>query len=120
MSADRLKEHLDQMRSNAALAIALIGDMERDAFLSDVRTQLAVGMTLVLIGEAASRIATQHPEFPVDHPDVPWSKIRGMRNLVVHDYYQLELPVVFDTVRRSLPELLSQLDALRSWRAQGE
>jgi uncharacterized protein with HEPN domain len=94
--------------------------MEQAAFLSDIRTQLAVGMTLVLIGEAASRIASQHPEFPGDHPDIPWSKIRGMRNIVVHDYYQLELPVVFETVRTSLPELLSVLDSLRNWRAQGE
>ena len=120
MSADRLKEYLDQMRSNAAQAIALIDGMEQTTFLSDIRTQLAVGMTLVLIGEAASRIASQHPEFPADHLDIPWSKIRGMRNIVVHDYYQLELPVVFETVRTSLPELLSVLDSLRNWRAQGE
>lgn len=120
MSVDRLREYLDQMRSNAAQAVALVADMDRDDFLSDVRTQLAVTMTLVLIGEAASRIAARHPEFPVDHPGIPWSQIRGMRNLVVHDYNQLEIPVVFDTVKLSLPALISQLDSLRNWRAQGE
>ncbi|HEX5933077.1 MAG TPA: hypothetical protein VFY63_02820 [Pseudorhizobium sp.] len=39
---------------------------------------------------------------------------------MVHDYYELEMPVVFDTVRSALPDLVSRLDALRHWRPQGE
>ncbi|MGK9051988.1 HepT-like ribonuclease domain-containing protein [Neorhizobium petrolearium] len=120
MSADRLKEYLDQMRSAALLACEFAADMEQDAFLSDVRTQMAVGMALVLIGESASRIMIHHPDFAVDHPEIPWSKIKGMRNFVIHDYYELELPIVLDTVKTSLPMLVSQLDSLRNWRAQGE
>jgi uncharacterized protein with HEPN domain len=40
--------------------------------------------------------------------------------VVVHDYYELELPVVFETVRVALPDLIFQLDSLHNWRAQGE
>lgn len=43
-----------------------------------------------------------------------------MRNFVVHDYYELELPIVLHTVRTSLPALVAELDSLRNWRAQGE
>ncbi|WP_105384255.1 HepT-like ribonuclease domain-containing protein [Neorhizobium alkalisoli] len=120
MSADRLREYLDQMRSAAFRACEFIGDMEQETFLSDIRTQMAVAMALVLIGESAARIMTHHPDFPVEHPEIPWSKMRGMRNFVVHDYYELELPVVWDTVRTSLPALISNLNTLSNWRAQGE
>ncbi|MBP1845444.1 uncharacterized protein with HEPN domain [Rhizobium petrolearium] len=120
MSGDRLKEYLEQMRSAALQACEFVAGMEREAFLIDVRTQMAVGMALILIGESASRIMAHHPDFPVDHPEIPWSKIRGMRNFVVHDYYELELPIVFDTVKISLPVLISQLDSLHNWHAQGE
>jgi uncharacterized protein with HEPN domain len=120
MNADRLHEYLDQMRSAALQAGKFLEDMDREAFLADLRTQMAVSMTLVLIGEAASRIMTLHPEFPVEHPEIPWAKMRGMRNFVAHDYYNVELPIVWDTVKTAIPDLVSQLDSLRHWRAQGE
>ncbi|CAN7419615.1 HepT-like ribonuclease domain-containing protein [Neorhizobium sp. LjRoot104] len=120
MSSDRLREYLDQMHSAALQACDFVAGMEQEAFLADVRTQMAVGMALILIGESAARIMTSHPDFPVDHPEIPWSKIKGMRNFVVHDYYELELPIVLHTVRTSLPALVAELDSLRNWRAQGE
>lgn len=120
MSGDRLRGYLDQMQSAALQACDFVADMEQEDFLSDVRTQMAVVMALVLVGEAASRIMAHHPDFPVEHPEIPWSKMRGLRNFVVHDYYELELPIVLDTVKISLPALISQLDSLRHWRAQGE
>jgi uncharacterized protein with HEPN domain len=120
MTTDRLREYLDRMHEAAEKACAFLADMPEDRFLADERTQMAVGMALVLIGEAAGRIMTHHPNFPVEHPDIPWSKIRGMRNLVAHDYYEVELPVVWHTVKTSLPSLISDLDSLRNWHAQGE
>jgi uncharacterized protein with HEPN domain len=120
MSDSRLGEYLDRMRSDARKACAFLDGMSAEAFLGDERTQMAVNMALALIGESATRIMSHYPDFPADHPDIPWTKMRGMRNLVVHDYYELELPVVFDTVKTSLPDLIVSLDALRNWRAQGE
>ncbi|AXV15978.1 hypothetical protein CYG48_09885 [Neorhizobium sp. SOG26] len=120
MKLDRLKEDLDQMRAAAMEAREFVGEMTIEQFLGDRRTQMAVAMSLVLIGEGASRIVARNPDFPVEHPDIPWTKMRGMRNLAVHDYYQLELPIVFDTVRIALPDLLQKLDALHHWRPQGE
>jgi uncharacterized protein with HEPN domain len=120
MSGNRLGDYLDRMVADARKACGFLDGMGVDDFLKDERTQMAVNMALALIGESTVRIMTHYPDFPVDHPDIPWSKIRGMRNLVVHDYYELELPVVFDTVKTSLPDLIASLDALRHWRAQGE
>jgi uncharacterized protein with HEPN domain len=120
MSAARLIEYLSQMRSAAQQACEFVADMDQEGFMRDAKTQMAVAMALVLVGESASRIMTRHPEFSVDHPEIPWARIRGMRNMVAHEYYELELPLVLETVRTSLPQLLSALDALQHWRAQGE
>ena len=120
MSATRLIEYLSQMRSAAQQACDFVADMDQDGFMRDAKTQMAVAMALVLVGERAARIMSRYPEFPLDHPDIPWSKIKGMCNMVAHEYYELELPVVLETVKRSLPQLISALDAVQHWRAQGE
>jgi len=120
MKAQKLGEYLDRMRDAAEKASAFLTDMPEEQFLADERTQMAVIMALVLIGEAAGRIMVHHPDFPVDHPEIPWSKIRGMRNFVVHDDYEVELPIIWETVRKSIPSLISDLNSLRNPHAQGE
>lgn len=120
MSNDRLIVYLEQMHTAARQACAFVEGMTLTDFLADTRTQMAVGMALVLIGESAARILARYPDFPSEHPEIPWAKMKGMRNFVVHDYYELELPVVFTTVQTSLPDLLSHLDNLRNRHAQGE
>ena len=120
MMVDRLREYLDQMRTAARQACDFVTGVEREEFLSDIRTQMAVNMALVLIGEAASRIMTRYPDFTVDHPEIPWSQIRGMRNFVAHDYYELELPIVWETAKVHLPVLLGNLETLRHRYPQGE
>jgi len=116
----RLAEQLDRMQAAAEQAVLFIDGMTQDMFAADVRTQMAVAMTLVLLGDAAARIASNWPHLLQDHPDIPWSQIRGMRNLVAHNYYELELPVVWRTVRDDLPVLVAQIRGLHQWRAEGE
>lgn len=120
MNIDRLRDHLDHMQDAAQKACAFLGQMREEEFYRDQRTQMAVGMALVLVAEAAARIARDAPEFLTEHPELPWSQIRGMRNLVVHDYYEVELSVVWTTVKTSLPELIADLNLLRKLHAQGE
>ncbi|TDK39112.1 DUF86 domain-containing protein [Rhizobium deserti] len=119
-NTDRLKIYIDQMRTAALRAREFVEQMSNEEFLDDVRTQMAVGMAFVLIGEAASRIMTHYPDFPIEHPEILWTQIKGMRNFVVHDYYKTELPILLGTVRTSLQALVSDLDALRNIHAQGE
>ncbi|QFY60879.1 DUF86 domain-containing protein [Rhizobium grahamii] len=120
MSAERLADYIDRMHAAAEQARMLTENMDEEAFLSDLRTQLAVTMSLVLLGEAASRIATSHPDFLEEHQELPWARICGMRNLIVHDYYRADLSAIWTTVRRDLQTLISELESLRHWRIQGE
>ncbi|WP_431320047.1 HepT-like ribonuclease domain-containing protein [Rhizobium sp. YTU87027] len=120
MSVERLVEHIDRMQQAAEQARTLTDGMTESAFLADIRTQLAVTMSLVFLGEAAARIGINDPDFIREHPELPWSKIEGMRNLVVHDYYRADLSAIWATVKCDLADLISQLQSIRHWRIQGE
>lgn len=66
-------------------------------------------MSLIIIGEAASKIMDGYPEFVQAHPEVPWRNMRGMRNRIAHGYFEINLDIVWDTVRIALPELISHI-----------
>ncbi len=120
MSSDRLHFHLDEIDLAASRVESFIQGMDEAAFSSDERTQMAVMMGLALIGEAVAKIDKYRPEFLREHPEIPWTKIKGMRNLIVHDYFRTELKVVWKTVTESIPDLQTRLALMRNLRAQGE
>jgi uncharacterized protein with HEPN domain len=83
--------------------------MDRDAFLADEKTADAVVRNLEIIGEAAKQMPD---EFKTRHATVPWAQMAGLRNRVVHDYAGVDLEIVWEIVKTSLPELRKQLDAM--------
>jgi uncharacterized protein with HEPN domain len=111
MNEKRLVDYLDHMQQAATDACCFVESLSKDAFLADKRTQQAVIMSLIIIGEAATKIMDQHAEFAERHPELPWRSMRGMRNRIAHGYFDVNLEVVWDTVQTALPELLQQLRA---------
>lgn len=109
MSESRLSDYLEQIRQAAADACTFIEGLSKDDFLADKRTQNAVVMSIVIIGEAATKIMDRYPDFVGQHPEVPWRSMRGMRNRIAHGYFDINLDVVWDTVRSALPQLLQNL-----------
>ena len=93
----------------ARQAIAYVDGMAKEEFLTDSRTQQAVILNLVIIGEAATRLMDRHPEVANSYPDTPWRAMRGMRNRIAHGYFDINLDVVWETVSTALPELVDQL-----------
>ena len=71
-------------------------------------------MCLIAIGEEAMRITDRHAEFAEAHPEILWRKIRRMRNRIAHDYFNIDVDLVWDTVQNDLPVLLEQLLAAGS------
>jgi uncharacterized protein with HEPN domain len=106
-------EYIDQMLTAANDARRFIDGMSKEDFLADKRTQQAVVISLVIIGEAAARIKDKHSQFVADNSEIPWRGMRGMRNRVTHGYFDIDLNVVWATTQTALPDLLSQLDGLR-------
>jgi len=83
---------------------ASLEDLERD------RTrQLALNYLIAVVGEAANKLSdTTYDALPL----IPWGKVVGMRNILIHQYYEVETHVVRDTVVNSLPVLIAALDTI--------
>ena len=121
MSENRLPDYLDHIQQAATDARSFVEGMAKDDFLADKRTQQAVIMSLIVIGEAATKVMDGYVEFTQAHADVPWRSMRNMRNRMAHGYFDINLDVVWDTVQAALPEtvqewlpaLLQQLPAVR-------
>jgi uncharacterized protein with HEPN domain len=111
MSLGYLATCLDHIQRAATDASDFIEGMSKDDFLTDRRTQNAVVMCLIVIGEAATKLMDRHPDFAVSHPDVPWRSMRGMRNRIAHGYFDIDFDVVWETVETALPVLLEHLPA---------
>ncbi|MEF8717134.1 MAG: DUF86 domain-containing protein [Candidatus Accumulibacter necessarius] len=113
MSENRLPDYLDHIQQAATDACSFVEGMAKDDFLADKRTQQAVIMSLIVIGEAATKVMDGYAEFTQAHADVPWRSMRNMRNRMAHGYFDINLDVVWETVQQWLPELLKQLPAVR-------
>ena len=112
MNENRLPDYLEHMRQAASTARSFVDGMKKADFLADTRTQQAVILSLVIIGEVATKIMDRYPEFAAQHPAIPWRNIRGMRNRIAHGYFDINVEVVWETVERALPDLLFQLRAV--------
>ncbi len=89
-----------------------IGDLTFEDLANDPLRQDGVIRQLEIIGEA-SRVLP--PEFKSAYPDVPWQKMVGMRHVIIHEYFQVDLQVIWDTVKGDLPPLKKQIqEILRS------
>lgn len=109
MNEPRLSDYLEHIHQ----AILDVGDfvegMDLETFLADKRTQQAVIMSLIIIGEAATKMMDRYPEFVGRHDEIPWRSMRGMRNRIAHGYFEINLEVVWETVQTALPNLLKSL-----------
>lgn len=78
----------------------------RNDFEGDEVLRLAGEAIITRIGEAAGRLS---PEFQAQHADIAWRAIRGMRNLVAHDYGRIDHVALWNTLERDLPHLAEEL-----------
>lgn len=90
-------------------ARGFVAGLSHDEFVGDDRTQSAVCLKLEIIGEAA-RTITQR--FKDAHPEIPWARIVGLRHRIVHEYFRLDLDVIWDILHRDLPALVAQVGPL--------
>eukprot|EP01037_Dinobryon_pediforme_P030281 gene30281-34290_t len=112
MSENRLPDYLNHIQQAADDARSFVVGLVKDDFLADRRTQQAVIMSLIIIGEAATKVMDGYAEFIQAHAEVPWRSMRNMRNRMAHGYFDINLDVVWETVQEWLPELLQQLPSV--------
>ena len=81
----------------------------REDFLVDSRTQDAVLRNIEIIGEAVRGVMD---DTRAAHPEIPWREMAGMRDRIIHDYFRVDVDVVWDVVSQDLPPLREMIAAL--------
>jgi uncharacterized protein with HEPN domain len=103
------QERIADILAAVAEIQVFIAGMSRDQFLADAKTLKAVVADLTILGEAATHV----PEDVVQaNPNIPWPLMRGMRNRIVHGYFQVDPVIVWDTCQNDLPGLVAPLQTL--------
>ncbi len=114
MIENRLADYLEHIGQAALDACSFVAGIDRNVFLQDRRTQQAVIMSLIVMGEAATKVIDRYSEFARTHSEIPWHNMRGMRNRIAHGYFEINLDLLWDTVMRDLPEVLRSLANLQA------
>lgn len=83
--------------------------MTQAMFFANRMAQSAVIRELQVIGEAARLISE---ETQAQHAEIAWRQISGMRNRVIHEYFDVKLPVVWDVIQHDIPALVAQLERI--------
>ena len=78
----------------------------RQAFVADELIQTYIVHNLQIIGEAAAKIPSDQQR---EYPDLPWPKMVGMRNVLVHNYFNIDLDIVWQVVESELPALKEKI-----------
>jgi uncharacterized protein with HEPN domain len=93
----------------AKLALSYLRGKTKEEFLRDTQCQDAIIRRLEIIGEAARRISSNTT---AKYPGLPWKKMVSMRNIMIHEYDDIDLTIVWDTVQNDLPPLIASLEPL--------
>ncbi len=108
----RIPDYLEHILEAVERIVDYVEDMDEISFLNDRKTQDAVVRNFEIIGEASHNIERYHASFADAHPEVPWTVVYAMRNKVIHDYFSIDLEVIWKTIHTDLPELYDQIKQL--------
>lgn len=103
------RSHLDYIEDivdAAEKAQEFMAGMDYPAFADDAKTVFATIRALEVMGEAANRIPADVQRI---YPQVPWRNMIGMRNRLIHNYDEVDLVTVWETVARDVPHMLATL-----------
>jgi uncharacterized protein with HEPN domain len=89
--------------------IELHASSDVEAFAADEMQQVWVIHHLRIIGEAAYGLSEQ---FAAEHPQIPWKQIIGMRHVLVHGYFEIDLDIVWAVIQKDLPPLQDAIETI--------
>jgi uncharacterized protein with HEPN domain len=100
---------LEDMLTATQENLAFTKDMTFESFIRSIQVVKAVLFNLQLLGEAANKVPE---EIQVLAPEIPWQQLRGLRNRIVHEYFDMNLEMVWAITQKQLVPLEKQLKVL--------
>jgi uncharacterized protein with HEPN domain len=109
--------YIGHIRDAMQHALEFTADLDYEGFAADERTFYATVHALEIVGEAAKRVPDEVRGL---EPTIPWRKMAGMRDVIIHRYDQVDLLQVGDVVQSNLEEILPRLERLQNLLEQRE
>jgi uncharacterized protein with HEPN domain len=108
MSRD-YKVYLEDILDAAKQIRQYIAGMSLEEFSSDRKTVDAVLRNLEVIGEASKNVPA---DVRANHPEADWKRIAGLRDILIHQYFGVDLVIIWDVIEKKLPELEQQAERM--------
>ena len=98
--------YLDKITKDISFIIDAVGDISQNDFNNNEVISSLISIRFIKISENISKLSSKLVN---DNKDIPWHKIKGLRNRIVHDYDNINFDVIYDTIKNDFPALLAQL-----------
>jgi uncharacterized protein with HEPN domain len=95
-------DYIEDISNAMDKSMKFIKDLSYDDFAGDDKTAFAVVRTIEIIGEAAKNVPESVRK---KYPEIPWKEMAGMRDKVIHEYFGVDSRVVWETVKRRIPDI---------------
>jgi uncharacterized protein with HEPN domain len=101
---------LDDIHTSSQRILNLLKNINNENFIDDSLTEVQdiqdiVARRFTIIGEAAAKLLKNYPEFCKGHPELPLTHIRALRNIIIHEYNEIDWQVVWDISTNELTQL---------------
>jgi len=106
---DRDAAYLWDMLQAAREVDQMLDEYDLSAFLADLVMMRAIERSVEIIGESARRVSKS---FQDSHQQIPWREIIGQRNILAHEYGQIDHELLFKTATDDIPALIEQIETL--------
>ena len=109
--SDEYLDHIEDILDAMNKAEILLEGVTFEQFEADFRTNFAVVRALEIVGEATKRLPDSLRQ---QYPDIPWRGMAGMRGRIIHAYDTVDLEIVWDVVKKDIPEIKPRIQKILS------